>query len=56
MYTGRFGRAETRICNAVKMAELLFSLLREQPDLFSDSDPLQQEGANLASELIEHVS
>ena len=35
MYIGKFGDAEVRVCDTVKMTELLIPLLQEKPDLFS---------------------
>ncbi|AJY75901.1 AAC(3) family N-acetyltransferase [Paenibacillus beijingensis] len=40
MYTGRFGLAEVRICDADRMTSLLNQMLRINPDLFSTIDPL----------------
>ncbi|WP_166241842.1 AAC(3) family N-acetyltransferase [Paenibacillus turpanensis] len=40
MYTGRFGFAETRVCNTEKMTEILFEMLHKNPNLFSNGDPL----------------
>ncbi|MDQ1909640.1 AAC(3) family N-acetyltransferase [Paenibacillus sp. GD4] len=40
MYTGRFGLAETRVCDTVKMTQLLTDMLARTPELFSNADPL----------------
>ncbi|MBW8351114.1 AAC(3) family N-acetyltransferase [Bacillus sp. IITD106] len=42
MYLGRFGNAETRVCNARKTAEVLMEMLRDIPDLFSNNNPLDK--------------
>lgn len=42
MYKGRFGDATVRICDTVGMTDLLFDMLRENPDLFSDNEPLDE--------------
>jgi len=43
MHLGKFGDAQVRVCHTVKMAELLFDILRVKPDLFSDNEPLDPE-------------
>lgn len=40
MHLGKFGDAEVRICDAVKITDLLFDMLKVNPDLFSDNLPL----------------
>jgi aminoglycoside 3-N-acetyltransferase len=35
MYKGQFGDATVRVCDTVKMTDLLKHLLKEKPDLFS---------------------
>ena len=35
MYKGQFGDATVRVCDTVKMTDLLIHLLKEKPDLFS---------------------
>lgn len=40
MFTGVFGNAETRICDTQRMTDLLLRLLRADPGLFSDNDPV----------------
>ncbi|WP_338470938.1 AAC(3) family N-acetyltransferase [Niallia sp. XMNu-256] len=35
MYKGKFGDATVRVCDTVKMTDLLIPLLKEKPDLFS---------------------
>jgi aminoglycoside 3-N-acetyltransferase len=42
MCKGRFGDAVVRICDTVRMTEILFDLLDARPDLFSDNSPLEQ--------------
>lgn len=42
MRKGRFGNAEARVCDAAKSAELLTSMLRIQPDLFTNDAPVQR--------------
>ena len=46
MYKGTFGDAEARVCNAVRMTDLLFEMLHVFPDLFSDNEPLSAEFTN----------
>lgn len=36
MYKGRFGNATVRICDTVRMTEILVEMLKENPDLFSE--------------------
>lgn len=40
MYKGRFGDATVRICKSEPMTELLYDMLKINPDLFSDNSPL----------------
>ncbi len=40
MRKGRFGHAEMRVCDTVKMTELLSAMLRIEPDLFLDGTPI----------------
>lgn len=40
MFKGQFGDAVVRVCDTVKMTELLFDMLREDPDMLSDNEPL----------------
>lgn len=35
MYKGQFGDASVRVCDTVKMIDLLNHLLKEKPELFS---------------------
>ena len=35
MYKGHFGDATVRVCDTVKMTDVLNHLLKEKPDLFS---------------------
>ena len=37
---GNLGDAEVRICDTVKTTDILSKMLRENPDLFSDNEPL----------------
>lgn len=39
---GRFGEAETLCCSAARTTEILGRMLRHNPDLFSDNEPLSQ--------------
>jgi aminoglycoside 3-N-acetyltransferase len=43
MYKGKFGDAEVRICDATGITEVLFNMLRINPELFSDNNPLNSE-------------
>ncbi|MNC56732.1 hypothetical protein D3C75_1063510 [compost metagenome] len=36
----RFGDADTWVCDTVKMTDILSDMLRQNPDLFSDNEPL----------------
>lgn len=39
----KFGDADTWICGTVQMTDILTKMLRENPDLFSDNEPLADE-------------
>jgi aminoglycoside 3-N-acetyltransferase len=41
MYKGRFGDATVRICRTEPMTELLYDMLKINPNLFSDNRPLE---------------
>lgn len=43
MYYGQFGDSPVRICDTVKMTELLFKMLRINPNLFSNDWPVDPE-------------
>lgn len=45
MTLGRFGDAEVRVCDTVRMTEVLTRMLRVNPDLFSDNEPLNAANA-----------
>ncbi len=45
MYKGTFGDALVRVCDTVKMTDMLFRLLAAKPDLFSDNRPLDPQFA-----------
>lgn len=47
MYKGKFGDATVRICDTVKMADLLFKMLEVKPDLFSDNASIDAELYNM---------
>ncbi|MNI08532.1 SPBc2 prophage-derived aminoglycoside N(3')-acetyltransferase-like protein YokD [compost metagenome] len=40
IYKARFGNADTWVCDTVKMTDILTKMLRQNPDLFSDNEPL----------------
>jgi aminoglycoside 3-N-acetyltransferase len=40
MYKGKFGDAEVRICDTVRMTDILFKMLKVNPRLFSDNNPV----------------
>ena len=40
MHKGRFGEANVYVCDTVKMTDILVQMLRDNPDLFSDNEPL----------------
>lgn len=43
----KFGDADTWICDTVQMTDILTEMLRENPDLFSDNEPLADEMVHL---------
>ena len=43
MYKGKLGDATVRICDTVGMTDLLFKMLKINPNLFSDNEPLDME-------------
>jgi aminoglycoside 3-N-acetyltransferase len=43
MTKGTWGDAEVRVCDTVRMTEILSEMLRVKPDLFSDNEPLSEE-------------
>lgn len=43
MYLGQFGDAEVRICDTVKLTNILTRMLQYDPELFSDEEPLRAE-------------
>ncbi|MCR2804130.1 AAC(3) family N-acetyltransferase [Paenibacillus soyae] len=40
MYRGTFGDAVVRVCDAAAVAEVITDMLKENPELFSDNNPL----------------
>ncbi len=40
IYKAHFGDADMWVCNTVKMMDILSNMLRENPDLFSDNEPM----------------
>lgn len=42
MYLGNFGDAEVRVCDTVRMTEVLTQLLQINPAVFSDGNPLEE--------------
>ncbi|GGD72284.1 AAC(3) family N-acetyltransferase [Paenibacillus nasutitermitis] len=40
IYKSQFGDATMRVCDAVKMTDIISGLLKHNPDLFSDNEPL----------------
>ncbi|WP_211750221.1 AAC(3) family N-acetyltransferase [Paenibacillus sp. Marseille-Q4541] len=40
MYKGRLGDAVVRVCDAAKVAKVITEMLKDNPDLFSDNNPL----------------
>ncbi|GFR37326.1 hypothetical protein PRECH8_06220 [Insulibacter thermoxylanivorax] len=42
LYRARFGDAKMLVCDAVKTTEILTEMLKEDPDLFSDNEPLKR--------------
>ncbi|SDD83315.1 aminoglycoside 3-N-acetyltransferase [Paenibacillus sp. UNCCL117] len=43
MHKGRLGDAVVRVCDAAKVAEIVTDMLKDNPDLFSDNDPLDRD-------------
>lgn len=43
MHIGTLGDAEVRVCDTVKMTEIITEMLRLDPELFSDNEPLTSE-------------
>jgi aminoglycoside 3-N-acetyltransferase len=41
MYKGQLGDAVVRVCDAAAMTKVLTEMLRDNPDLFSDNNPLE---------------
>lgn len=46
MHLGKLGDAEVRVCDTVKLTEVLTEMLKAEPDLFSDNEPLTEEMRN----------
>ncbi|MGP0585697.1 AAC(3) family N-acetyltransferase, partial [Paenibacillus timonensis] len=44
MSKGKLGDAVVRVCDAAAVAEVITEMLKEEPDLFSDNEPLQDPG------------
>ncbi|WP_440896474.1 AAC(3) family N-acetyltransferase [Amphibacillus sp. Q70] len=42
MHIGKFGDAEVRVCDTVKLTEIITTMLEVDPDLFSDNEPLTE--------------
>jgi len=40
MHKGQFGDAVVRVCDAAAVAEVITEMLKDNPDLFSDNEPL----------------
>nr|WP_144923059.1 AAC(3) family N-acetyltransferase [Paenibacillus bovis] len=51
MHIGKFGDAETRVCDAKLLTEVLMEMLKDNPDLFSDNEPLSEETIKYYSKL-----
>ena len=49
MKIGKFGDAETRVCDTKLLTDVLAEMLHDLPDLFSDNEPLDRQ-------TIEHYS
>lgn len=47
MWLGKLGDAEVRICDTVKLTEVLTRMLQDNPDLFSDNQPLSENTINV---------
>ncbi|UVI30194.1 AAC(3) family N-acetyltransferase [Paenibacillus spongiae] len=43
IYREPFGDAPTWVCDTVRLMEILSGMLRDNPDLFSDNEPLKEE-------------
>ena len=43
IYRSRFGDANVWVCDTIRMTDILSEMLRNNPDLFSDNEPLAQE-------------
>ncbi|MDE1549233.1 AAC(3) family N-acetyltransferase [Jeotgalibaca caeni] len=43
MWLGKLGEAEVRICDTVRLTEVLTEMLEAYPDLFSDNEPLRED-------------
>jgi len=43
MFKGRFGDAVVRVCDAAKVYAVITKMLKENPDLFSNNDPLPEQ-------------
>ena len=43
MHIGKFGDAEVRVCDTVKLTEVIVEMLRVDPELFTDNEPLTNE-------------
>lgn len=41
LYRSKLGDADVLVCDTVKMTEILSEMLRDNPDLFSDNEPLK---------------
>jgi len=48
----KLGDADCWACNAVRMTEVLFAMLKDNPDLFSDNEPLSEDAMQKASAMI----
>lgn len=42
MYKGQWGEATVRVCDTLKLTEILSPMLRSNPNLFMDDEPLQK--------------
>lgn len=42
MHKGQLGDAVVRVCDAAAVAKVITAMLKDNPDLFSDNDPLNQ--------------
>ncbi|WP_334076911.1 AAC(3) family N-acetyltransferase [Paenibacillus sanfengchensis] len=41
MYKGRFGDAVVRVCDAARVEKVITEMLKHNPDLFSDNNPME---------------